>query len=147
MVLEPQKGDDVGPSADGKTKLTFLGCEMTKQRREIRTGQWAETIEYNISKQLKRALAKYEEAVYSATGLIPEYTKARTPFLEEETKHSPHRAPYEGGDFVECPNCLDTIPKSVADERTFKEGTQRKVNNIWEMDVFKETGLTRRDCK
>ena len=76
IVLEAQKGDDVAPSTDGKLKLTFLGCEMTQQRREIRAGQWAETIEYNISKQLKRALAKYEEAVFNATGLVPEYTKA-----------------------------------------------------------------------
>ena len=129
MTLEPQKGDDIAEK-DGMKKLTSLGCEMVKFRREIKLGRWAECVEYNISRQLRRALAKYEEAVYHATGLIPEYVKAKTPFLEEETKHSPHRAPWDTEDFVECPCCLHTMPMSAVRENTFKAGTQRKVNDV-----------------
>ena len=118
ISLEPQKGDDVGEN-EGKKTLTFLGCEMTKCRKELRPGQFAECVEYNISRQLRRALAKYEEAVFTATGLVPEYVIAKTPFLEEETKTSPHRAPWTHGEFVECPNCLYTMSKKLAEERTF----------------------------
>ena len=78
--------------------------------------------ELNISLSIPTVRA---EAVFNATGLIPEYTKAKTPFLEEEAESSPHRAPYESGPFVECPNCLYTIPEGVADERKFPESPKK----------------------
>ena len=59
ITLEPQKGDDI-KEKDGQMKLTFLGCEMTKRRMELKPGKFAECIEYNISRQLRRALSKYE---------------------------------------------------------------------------------------
>ena len=119
---------------------------MTKSRRELKPGRWAECVEYNISRQLRRALAKYEEAVFTATGLTPEYVKAKTPFLEEETKYSPHRGPWNSESFVECPCCLHTMALSEMKNHTYAAGTSRKVNDIRGLEVFKQAGKKKIDC-
>ena len=71
----------------------------------------------------KRALTKYEEAVYAATGLVPEYVKAKTPFLEEDSRFAPHRQPWSTEDFYECPSCAHTVPVSAIPKLTHKANT------------------------
>ena len=48
---------------------------------------------------------------------------------------------------MECPGCLYTFPKSDVEKHTHKAGTERKVNKIWNMEVFSQTGLSEVDCK
>jgi hypothetical protein len=99
-----------------------------------------------MSNQLKRACKKYEEAVHAATGQILFYANAQTPFLEEETKASPHRAPWNNESYVECPNCLRSIPKTVADSVTFPSGHTRKITDSWETSTFEEMAQ-HKDCE
>ena len=112
ISLEVPKGDVVSDATE--QTVTFLGCQQTRSEKVIK-GQKVQCIEYDISKQLKRALTKYEEAVYAATGLVPEYIKAKTPFMEEDSRCSPHREPYVDEDFYECPSCAHTVRKSSID--------------------------------
>ena len=111
IKLEVPKGDTEAVIGEDPQVLTFLGCELTRGQKQI-NNKTVNYVEYNISNQLRRALSKYEQAVYDATGKYPQYNSGKTPFIVEETKQCPHRAPYNGEKFLECPCCLHTIPES-----------------------------------
>ena len=130
IISEVPKGDTDAVIGEEPQMLTFLGCELKRGQRQIKE-KTVNYVEYNISNQLKRALSKYEQAVYDATGKYPQYIGGKTPFIVEETKECPHRAPYNGERFLECPSCLHTIPESFLKNYMFDSGTQRKVQNIW----------------
>ena len=90
-------------------------------------------MEYDVQGSLKRSIAKYEEAVFDATGSYPKMKGERTPFITEETKYSKHRAPASNDDFVECPCCFHTIAKSDVEQfHTFPAGTPRPLNKLLE---------------
>ena len=66
----------------------------------------------------------------------------------EETKESPHRAPYNNERFFECPSCLHTVPESFIKQYMFDPGTTRKVQNIWPPEEFnKEIAKDHADIK
>ena len=94
-------------------------------------GKKVQYVEYNITSQLKRSLQMYEQAVFDQTGQQVEYTAGKTPFIHEDTRECPHRAPYNNEDFFECPCCLNSIPKSDLDQWTYKSGTVRKVGHTF----------------
>ena len=124
------------PKGDTEDKITFLGCESARSESTIR-GHNVCGIKYDISGQLRKALAKYEAGVQRCTGLPVEYrSNVKTPFLQEETKHSVHRAPAEKGDFIECPCCLHTIPVADVPAITHKAGEPRKITEIWKDKNF-----------
>ena len=62
---------------------------------------------------------------------------AKTPFLQEETKYSIHRAPAEDGNFVECPCCLHTFSTEDLPSLTHKAGEPRKITEIWKDKIQK----------
>ena len=72
--------------------------------------------------------------------------KAKTPFLEEDSRYSPHRLPWSKEDFYECPSCAHTVPVSAIPKLTHKAGTTRKINDIRGLEVFEAAGLTPDDC-
>jgi hypothetical protein len=102
IVLEAPEGNDVSGH-------TFLGMEHKFYDRKV-GDTLVKCVEWDCSHQIKRAIAKYEEAVFSVVGRYPRMYTAKTPFLDEETKHAACRAPASSEDFVECPTCLDTFP-------------------------------------
>ena len=72
------------PKGDTEDTITFLGCESVREERTIR-GHQVTGIKYNISGQLKKALAKYEAGVLRCTGKEVVYKKGvKTPFLPEK---------------------------------------------------------------
>ena len=97
-----------------------------------------ECMEHDVSHSMRKAVAKYEVAVQSATGLLPRLVPASTPFLNEETKACQLRAPCSEGPFVECPSCLHTIPADQINGLTHPAGTPRKISKIWDV-VNKES--------
>jgi len=91
-------------------------------------GKRVETIEYDVSSSMRRAVAKYETAVFEATGQNPLLYKVDTPFVSEETKFSKHRAPYTSGPFVECPSCYHTMASNTLP--VYPEGTARSITKL-----------------
>ena len=87
-------------------------------------------VEYDVCASMRRAVDKYRETVKLITGLEPELPLVETPFLAEETRGSVLRKPMNSEDFIECPTCLHTIPKSEA--TVYPAGTDRKLKKIWE---------------
>jgi hypothetical protein len=111
---------------------TFLGCIHTRTERKV-NGKTVQCMEYDVKASMRKCLAKYDEAVYQATGSYPKMRHAKTPFLvNEETKTSKLRAPEHPTEaFVECPGCLHSW--SVADNEehcTFSAGTRRPISKI-----------------
>ena len=86
-------------------------------------------VEYDVCASMRRAVDKYRETVKMITGLEPELPTVETPFLAEETRGSVLRKPMSSEDFIECPSCLHTIPKSEA--TVYPAGTDRKLKKVW----------------
>ena len=124
IKLEVPKGDE----ADSD-EHTFLGCRH-KRVKKIVNGHEIMCVEYDVCASMRRAVDKYRETVKLITGLEPELPPVETPFLAEETRGSELRKPKTTGDFIECPSCLHTIPKSEA--TVYPAGTDRKLKKIWE---------------
>ena len=82
FALEKPKGDveEGDEGAEEGTTHTFLGCKHVRTHKII-NGQRVETIEYDVSSSMRRAVAKYEAAVFEATGQHPLLYKVDTPFL------------------------------------------------------------------
>ena len=79
IKLEVPEGDIEAAIGEDPQVLTFLGCELTRGQKEIK-GKTVNYVEYNISNQLRRALSKYEQAVYDATGKYPQYNGGENTF-------------------------------------------------------------------
>ena len=108
ISLDKPKG-----GSDGNVH-TFLGCTHTKTVVEI-NGKMVTCMEYDIKGSMRRAVAKYEQAVFDVTKQWPRLYEVQTPFVQEDTKKAPARAPIADEAFVECPCCLRTMPRSMAD--------------------------------
>jgi hypothetical protein len=123
IVLEAPEGNDA-------RSHTFLGMEHKFSERRVQ-GKLVKVVEWDCSHQIARAIAKYEEAVFSLTGMYPRMYTAKTPFLDEETKFAECRASHSSGDFVECPSCMDTFP--AADWKEHPAGTKRPIRKLRSM--------------
>jgi len=123
IKLEKPKGND-------ESVHTFLGCTHTRSTRVI-NGKVLQCVDHNVAGAMRRAIAKYDEAVFDATGTYPHLYPVSTPFLDEETKTAEARAPNKPGPFIECPSCLHTMPVADAENlHTFPEGTKRSISKI-----------------
>ena len=88
------------------------------------------TMEYDVEASLDRSVAKYEEAVKTATGLYPKLYPVATPYVDDDTRTCEHRAPIPGP-FVECPSCLHSFARCDVDKKyKFREGTMRPIMKI-----------------
>lgn len=121
---------------------TFLGCTHRRTKRTVE-GRVLQCMEYDSSGQLRRAVVKYKEVVQQLTGMEPQMKKVSTPYIQEETKKSLHRAPIQSGKFVECPCCMHTFPETDARQHTFDAGPVRKVQ-VLHPPITKDN-LTRHD--
>ena len=130
------------PPGDDEFTHTFLGCTSTHSTRKFGSHS-ARCVRSEAIAAVHKGLARYEVAVFEITGQYPRFYQVKTPFLEEDTKECPFRAPCDEDDhFIECPSCLHTIPKSEAEQlHTYQAGTQRKIKDIREM-IPKEGGET-----
>ena len=96
--------------------------EQTLVEKTIK-GKQVRGVKWDVSHSMKRCVAKYEVAVQQCTGKFPRMTPVHTPFLPDETKFARSRAPANNEDYVECPTCRDSFPKSHIDDKcTFPSG-------------------------
>ncbi len=127
------------PKEARSDEQTFLGCTHRRVERVAPSGKSVTCIEADMRQSLRSAIAKYDTAVFEAEGVYPHLYNVDSPFIEEDTKTAPSRAPFNGEEFVECPSCLHTMPKSEAMGKClFKAGTSRKLRDLRPM-VSKET--------
>jgi len=118
------------PPGDDDSTHTFLGCTHRRYTKII-NGKSAQCSETDVTHAMQKALAKYEVAVFEATGQHPRLFKVNSPSPEDSTAESPFRKPFNDEDYVECPSCLNTMPKSdVENLYTFPAGTKRKLKDI-----------------
>ena len=68
-----------------------------------------------MSAALIGVIERYQELVKLITGKMPRLHSAKTPFLQEDTREAPARAPKNDEDFVECPHCFHTVSTSDLD--------------------------------
>ena len=125
LVLEEPKGNE--PDVH-----TFLGCtHKLETKQHLSTSAQVRCITYDVSSQLRKAIARYEEVVWEMTGLEAYYPDSPTPFIEESTRSAPQRRPREDCDsYVECPCCLHTFStREAVEERTWATNRPRSLRD------------------
>ena len=88
-IVEP-KGNSSSSTNKFEGIHTFLGCEHQRVVREVKygpkgreTSRTFQCMVYNVQASLERAIVKYEKAVEKATGNLPNFKPATTPFVDE----------------------------------------------------------------
>ena len=57
-------------------------------------------MDYHMSAARIGVIERYQELVKLITGKMPRLHSAKTPFLQEDTREAPARAPKNDGDFI-----------------------------------------------
>ena len=89
-----------------------------------------EIMEYDVSDSMRRAVTKYETAVYEITGVYPKLYSVDKPFVSEEASGSRQRQPCTSGPSVECPSCYHAMALHHIQHHTLPEGTTRSISQI-----------------
>ena len=109
------------PKDAKRNEQTFLGC--TYRSVEVKTATSKKTargIEFGMRSSVRRCVDKYAQCVKELTGRDPDLCKAPTPFLDEDTKHAPQRAPFTGG-------IMWNVPPAFTPSRWTKQNETRSL--------------------
>ena len=122
------------PTGDTTEVSNYLGTEHIRGEKVVK-GKTLQTLTWNVSHSIKRAISVYEEAVRSVTGRYPRMYPAELPILAEETKFADARKPnFDDGSthFWECLSCRDTFPENQMKQTArFPVGTKRRVRDFY----------------
>ena len=107
----------------------YLGCHHKTRQLKLDQGVHVSAREYDMEAQIEATLQLYAQIVQDAEGKTPIFRPVNTPFLPEDTKEAPQRAPYQDGPCVQCPYCSFSFSDS-SKQYIDKEKRSCKTNRI-----------------
>ena len=97
----------------------YLGCIHKRETVRLPNGASARAVVYDMESYLRSTVARYQSLVHKLEGKTPTLKKVETPFLPEDQRLAPARAPCSKGKCHTCPWCSHTF--SAEDEKLFQE--------------------------